>query len=508
MAALPLMRRLVGGYSEGETPLPIPNREVKPLSADGTWRATAWESRSPPAFRFRRSESSRETRGHGPRPVTRAANKSAGGHSKADAQPAARVSEPAKESGVEPDDEPVVQPANELGVQPSAEPGAQAALDLIRLLAEEIGPRRPCSAEEARAGREVVSWLEERGVDAHLEEFKGYASFGYPYGLAFAASLAGALAQRRGRRAGDVLAAATLAVLTLEDDLRVTPLSRMLSRKPSANVVASIPAAGEERQRVCLTAHRDSTRSGLMFHPRIARALPQLLQIPAISSALAALGPFLRRSRQGRRLHTFAIGGLVFALAMLAERELRGADVPGASDNASGTGVVAQLAAEYAAAPLQHTRVDLLVTGCEESGLLGVQAYLRARSAEVQRTTFVNFDTVGGDVPLTYILREGTPLSRPATPRLVQLAQELARRRPDLGLVPANRTAGLPTDATAALARGCEAITFLAQGKTIPHYHWPSDTVENIAPRTVERTLTVGRELLAELDRLASFSPR
>src|SRR5688500_12881201 len=37
-----------GGYSERETPLPIPNRAVKPLSADGTWLARAWESRSPP----------------------------------------------------------------------------------------------------------------------------------------------------------------------------------------------------------------------------------------------------------------------------------------------------------------------------------------------------------------------------------------------------------------------------------------------------------------------------
>src|SRR4051812_31028879 len=39
-----------GGHSEGETPLPIPNRAVKPLSADGTWLARAWESRSPPVF--------------------------------------------------------------------------------------------------------------------------------------------------------------------------------------------------------------------------------------------------------------------------------------------------------------------------------------------------------------------------------------------------------------------------------------------------------------------------
>src|SRR3954452_19677810 len=42
-----------GGHSEGETPLPIPNRAVKPLSADGTWWATAWESRSPPVFHSR-----------------------------------------------------------------------------------------------------------------------------------------------------------------------------------------------------------------------------------------------------------------------------------------------------------------------------------------------------------------------------------------------------------------------------------------------------------------------
>jgi hypothetical protein len=39
-----------GGNSEGETPLPIPHRAVKPLSADGTWRATSWESRSPPVL--------------------------------------------------------------------------------------------------------------------------------------------------------------------------------------------------------------------------------------------------------------------------------------------------------------------------------------------------------------------------------------------------------------------------------------------------------------------------
>lgn len=38
-----------GGYSEEALPGPIPNPVVKLLSADGTARATVWESRSPPA---------------------------------------------------------------------------------------------------------------------------------------------------------------------------------------------------------------------------------------------------------------------------------------------------------------------------------------------------------------------------------------------------------------------------------------------------------------------------
>ena len=34
-----------GVYSQGDTPLPIPNREVKTLYADGTACAGVWESR-------------------------------------------------------------------------------------------------------------------------------------------------------------------------------------------------------------------------------------------------------------------------------------------------------------------------------------------------------------------------------------------------------------------------------------------------------------------------------
>jgi hypothetical protein len=37
-----------GGNNAWETPVPIPNTAVKPRSADDTWMATSWESRSLP----------------------------------------------------------------------------------------------------------------------------------------------------------------------------------------------------------------------------------------------------------------------------------------------------------------------------------------------------------------------------------------------------------------------------------------------------------------------------
>jgi hypothetical protein len=44
--------KIPGGITDGETPLPIPNREVKPIRADGTILVTVWKSRSLPGFSF------------------------------------------------------------------------------------------------------------------------------------------------------------------------------------------------------------------------------------------------------------------------------------------------------------------------------------------------------------------------------------------------------------------------------------------------------------------------
>ena len=47
-ASFPKNYLFSGDYSIGETPVPIPNTEVKPYCADGTALETGWESRSLP----------------------------------------------------------------------------------------------------------------------------------------------------------------------------------------------------------------------------------------------------------------------------------------------------------------------------------------------------------------------------------------------------------------------------------------------------------------------------
>ena len=43
-----MIPKIFGDDGERVTPVPIPNTEVKPFCADGTWREASWESRTSP----------------------------------------------------------------------------------------------------------------------------------------------------------------------------------------------------------------------------------------------------------------------------------------------------------------------------------------------------------------------------------------------------------------------------------------------------------------------------
>ena len=379
-------------------------------------------------------------------------------------------------------------------------------LGWIRLLADEVGPRRPTRAAERAAAERVAERLVEGGVAAGLEPVRGYSTFAAPFGVILALGVAPALLPRRRRVLRSLLAFSSLAGLATEGGLVRTPLSDLLSRWASQNVVATIEPGGEHRRTVCLVCHLDTSRSGLLFDPRFVRHLNTWLLIQAGACVAQATEPLLARLRLGRRILAAARAVLAAGLGLVIERELRGEDVPGASDNASGVAVVAELALELASSPLENTRVVVLMTGCEESGLLGAQAFLRSR--DTADWLFLNVDSVGGPATLRYTLHEGLATKWDCDPALAAIADAVARRRPELGLAPSEGPIGLTYDVTPVLARGGRGITLVAgDDGVIPNYHWPTDKPENLDPACVGAALEVGREIVTAIDRGEADSP-
>jgi hypothetical protein len=371
-------------------------------------------------------------------------------------------------------------------------------LGWVRLLADDVGPRRPTSPEEHMAAVLVRERLAERGLEAELEPFRGYSTFAAPFSVILGLAVAPALLSRRRRLARSALALASLAGLATEGGLVRTPLSDLLSRRPSQNLVATIEPSGEARRTVCLVCHLDTSRSGLMFDPRFVRHLTPWLLVQSAACVVQAGELLLGRVAIGRRLVGAARGVLAVGLGLLIERELRGEDVPGASDNASGVAVVSELGLELAASPPEHTHVVVLMTGCEEAGLLGAQAFLR--SHDTADWLFLNVDNVGGPATLRYTLHEGMGRKWDCDPSLVAIAREIEAGG-GLGLAATDGPIGLTYDVTPVLAAGGRGITLVAgDDGVIPNYHWPTDTPENLDSDSLVRTLEVTRRMVAAID--------
>lgn len=372
---------------------------------------------------------------------------------------------------------------------------AESAMATIRLLADEIGPRRPTSNAERRAAELVAESLRGRGLDPSLEPFRGYSTFAAPFGMI--ATLA--LLRPRSAALRALCATTAAAALATEGGLHRAPLSRLLSRRPSQNLIATVEPRDEARRTLVLLSHLDTSRSGLLFRPGTGQLLTPWIRAQSAAILTLAAGPLLERHAAGRVVLRAARAVVGAGLALLAEREIRGEDVPGANDNASGVAVTLELAAAIATAPLETTRVLFLATGCEESGVLGAQAFLDAH--DTSGWLFLNFDSVGGPGTLRYLEHEGLARTWPADPRLLAVAGRIAKERPDLVLAAADRPIGLTYDATPVLARGGRGLTLVAGDRgQIPHYHHPSDTADNVDRSTVERALEVGRLMIEAID--------
>ena len=361
-------------------------------------------------------------------------------------------------------------------------------LEHIRELSQGIGPRPSTGEGERRAAAYVTEQLEKFGYLVKQESFRSPDSFSQVYIPIYTLAIMGFVADALGSLAFALLLTGVAFVCFVGENTTALKLvSAVIPKAKSLNVVARLAPRELPRRRLVLVAHMDSTRSGLMWHPRLVKSFRATFLALAVCLAVLPLLIVLEVATGKRFFFPVAIPFVIYvayALFLLVNREVFYRHVPGANDNASGVGVMLTLAEVMALDAPAETEVLIVATGCEEAGLVGMQSFLRRHRDELARSWIINIDNVGaGDV--TYTTREGMLVPH-------RTGRELSETAAKVASLPGIAVTGAPfrvmsNDTEPALLRGLEAITVIATSDGVPvNWHWKTDTFENIDPDSVD----------------------
>ncbi|NLE77651.1 MAG: Zn-dependent exopeptidase M28 [Chloroflexi bacterium] len=338
-------------------------------------------------------------------------------------------------------------------------------MEHVRILAGEIGPRASTGRAERFAAEYATGVLRKLGLQVAVESFRSPASWTAQNAIAFGLVLAAVPLYLASPLAAFLLALAGLLLGVLENDTWHLA-TRLMPQRPSQNVVGRLLPSGQVRRRLVLAAHLDTSRSDYAHHPSRVAGFRTTYLLNVAACAWVAL--------------CFGVG------ALLVGREWSGEVVAGANDNASGVAAVLSAVGQLQAAPLAETEVWAVLTGCEEVVANGMVDFLRRHGPALRDAFFLVPDNCGaGQAQATTL--EGMLIPRRSSGRLLAWARQAATQEPPLPMGFGPYRAGY-TDATAALARGYQALSVLAldeQG-VLPNWHWPTDTMENVQPQTVQ----------------------
>jgi hypothetical protein len=379
-------------------------------------------------------------------------------------------------------------------------------MDHVRHLAEAIGPRGSTTAAEAEAAHHAARALEDVGLPPVTETFMSARSAWHPYalfsGLLLVCTVLFWLGGRLGAIAALVLALLALGSVLLELAFRPNPLRWVLPKGLSQNVWARLQPRSQSLQQVVLMGHLDTHRTPLAFSSdRWIGLFRSLVPLGLLSSVLLIILFAVGIAATSRLWQLLSLPPSVIALGLLlltlqADFSSFG---PGANDNATGVGIVLSMAERLRAEPLTHTSVWLVLSGCEEVGCYGADAFARAHREELGCAAWVTLDTVGSvDASPTYLKRETFLIAAPSDPTLLALADQIASRHPELG----------------ACGRVFQkygfrvlTLTSLSADGSLAEWHRPTDVADNVDPHVVRRSEMFLLEFLREFDRQAPNQP-
>jgi hypothetical protein len=399
---------------------------------------------------------------------------------------------------------------------------ARQALQIAMHIAR---PRRVGSQAENQVGRELASRLEQSGLRVHAEPFRF--------------SDASTIFLKLEIIACQVLIAAAMCLYAIDSSVRTVTAALLILLPVLFNKLNRAVQQGSLDEGQNHTAWRSLChRLGRSYHATTYVARLPRAYGDASATHLLIVAHYDSKSQRmplAARIFLFAMGmagAMLFAilillsplapvmvtpamvlggLALLAGVPLwfldLGDDSPGAIDNASGVGVVMELAHALANDPQVRRKLDLIVllTSAEEVSTMGAVAYVQRHEKELRRweqsghVYVFNFDGVGVNGPLRWVSKgELAALhSELLEPRLVSLVRQACK---DLGCkIKSFNLPGALYDHLPFAALGLQAGTLVAVSRASLGVHTRRDSADKLALAGFEQAGQVALRVIAEL---------
>jgi hypothetical protein len=383
----------------------------------------------------------------------------------------------------------------------------QTWMEHIHALSVEIGPRGSTSEGERKGAEYCQSVLQRLGLGPVMESFTSARSIFHPHLFGSLAMLAAFALYPRGHWWVAALAAcvsiAALVSELLELSFHDNLLRRMVPRGQSQNVFSIIPPSGEHHQDLILIGHIDTQRTPFIFSSyqmvELYKGFTTVAFVAfAVQSVLYVLGAIYQWSWIWYATIPTAVCALLLA-AICIEAD-RSPFTAGANDNASAVGLVLSLAEQVGRAPLKHTRLFCVCTGCEEVQHYGAIDFFKRHRSEMKNPRALVFELLGCAGP-GWLTREGIIVPFYSDPTLVKLAQQLSSQNPQWGAYPVKINGGNSELADCVRFR-VPAITLFGltrEGKA-PYWHQAGDTFDRMDPLILEKTRAMAWAMIESLD--------
>jgi hypothetical protein len=351
-------------------------------------------------------------------------------------------------------------------------------MEAVRVLADEIGPRPPCSEGEQRAARWCAARLQARGLQVQVEAFESRPTAAPMIASYLAVSAAAALLLAALPLLAFVAGIAALVLYARDVDGRPLVPAR---GGTSHNVVAR--RGGSTPPVLVVVAELDSGWASPRFGPRFPPG-PRgwaiavhgaLVLVPAIAAA-AWVAESTRPLPSTLWLVALVLTAVLAgagASELYASRKRQGLD--GANDNASGVAVLLQVADRFVAPD-----VWWVLVGSAHSGNIGMQRFLDLHAHELGEARILSLVGVGAG-RLTAPAEDGMLRPRRADAPLIDAAVEAGAEMRSLRTV--------QSAAAVALVRQRPALTIagLDERGSIAHQGLPSDSVDRIDDESLDR---------------------